>query len=259
VRLVGAVGEDFQAAWVELLRGREVDTRGLHVVKGGKTFRWCGEYHLDMNRRDTLSVELNVIADFKPVVPLEFRDSRYVFLANSPPETQLSVLEQVRSPRFVMADTMDLWIQTQHRQLLDLLGRVHALCLNDSEAVLLSDRHNVIDAGKAILDLGPQLVVVKKGEHGALLFTHEEILPLPAYPVSDLWDPTGAGDSFAGAFMGSLAKDERTDAAAIKRAAAYGNVAASFTVEDFGTRRLADLSRDLLSRRFDDYCRLLRV
>lgn len=253
VRLVGVVGEDFAWSNVELLGARSVDTAGLEVVPGGKTFRWSGEYSQDMNQRETLSVELNVFEDFQPKVPRNFRDSRFVFLANGSPVTQLSVLEQVDRPEFVVADTMDLWIQTQHKDLMELLHRVDALVLNDSEAELLTERRNLIRAGLAILDLGPSRVVIKKGEHGTLVFSRDQIVPLPAYPTVDLRDPTGAGDSFAGALMGYLARTGSTDEATFRTAVAYGTVAASFTVEGFGTQTLASVSEAQIEERFETY------
>jgi sugar/nucleoside kinase (ribokinase family) len=262
VRLVGVVGEDFAARDIAFLKGRDIDTAGLVVVPGGRTFRWAGEYSQDMNSRQTLSVELNVFEDFEPRIPESFRDSRFVFLANGSPVTQLCVLEQVKQPEFVMADTMDLWIQVQHQELLELLKRIDGLLLNDSEAILLTDCHNVLDAGFAILEMGPSRVVVKKGEHGALLFSrgrNEPVVALPAYPVREVRDPTGAGDSFAGALMGQLACRGTAAPAAFKSALAYGVVAASFPVEDFGVARLARLTAAEATRRFEEYRSILEL
>lgn len=260
VRLVGVVGEDFRPEDRQILTRRRVDAQGLETVKGGKTFRWTGEYSPDMNRRETLSVELNVFENFKPKVPGAFLDTRFVFLANASPVTQLSVLDQMRQPDFVMADTMDLWIQTQHRELLALLKRLDGLLVNDSEAMLLTDRHNVIDAGKAILDLGPTRVVIKKGEHGSVLFDQGNIVPLPAYPISNVKDPTGAGDSFAGALMGYLASSAAGSPGkggvatkTLKQALAYGTVVASLTCEDFGVKRLAEAPEAEARARFERY------
>jgi sugar/nucleoside kinase (ribokinase family) len=259
LRLVGVVGGDFDWEHVKLLESRGVDVAGLEVVPHGKTFRWSGEYSPDMNRRETLSVDLNVFENFQPKIPPSFRDSRYVFLANGSPITQMSVLEQVRHPEFVMADTMDLWIQTQHKALFELLRRIDGIVLNDSEAMLLSERHNLIEAGRAILAMGPSRVLVKKGEHGAILFAGDRIMPLPAYPTAAVRDPTGAGDSFAGGFMGHVARAGKLDDVIIKQAIVHGSVAASFTVEDFGVNRLVALKAEEARRRFDEYCEFLKI
>lgn len=263
VRLVGVVGGDFREEHVDFLRRRRVDVSGLERLPAGRTFRWTGQYSADMNHRTTLAVELNVLEDFRPKIPAEFRDSRFVFLANGSPVTQLSVLDQVPRPLFVMADTMDLWIETQRRALDCLLPRVHGLLLNDSEALLLTGEGSVIRAGRAIQRMGPGRVVVKKGEHGAILFDGPEILPLPALPVEDVRDPTGAGDSFAGALMGYLASprgggqeggaEMPPDGRALKTALAYGAVVASFTVEDFGVNGIAKATRAAVERRFETY------
>jgi sugar/nucleoside kinase (ribokinase family) len=258
VRLVGVVGDDFREHDLDFLRSRRIDIAGLEVVPGGLTFRWSGEYSADMNSRRTLSVDLNVFQDFRPKVPPSFRDSRLVFLANGPPITQMSVLDQVERPAFVMADTMDLWIQTAKSDLLRLLERIDGLLVNDSEAILLTEAPDVLSAGAAILELGPSLVIVKKGEHGAILFERERIIPLPAYPVRAVQDPTGAGDSFAGALMGHLSRclhqrSGKIDTRAVKEALAFGTVAASFTVEDFGVARLARIDEPEARRRFEEY------
>jgi len=253
VRLVGVVGGDFRAEDIDLLRSRSVDVAGLETLASGRTFRWSGEYSADMNSRDTLSVELNVLADFEPTLPDTFRDSRLVFLANASPVTQRAVLDQVSSPSFVMADTMDLWIETARRDVLRLLERVDGISLNDSEAMLLTARHNLIDAGRQILDLGPSTVIIKKGEHGSILFTRDRICPVPAFPLADVLDPTGAGDSFAGAMMGDLARRGAVDDEGIRRGIAYGSVVASFTCEGFGTGRLAAVERDEVEARFDTF------
>ena len=257
VRLVGVVGEDFRSADADFLQQRRVDTAGLETVVGGKTFRWSGEYSADMNSRETLSVELNVFENFQPKIPASFSDSRLVFLANGSPITQMSVLEQMDSPRFVMADTMDLWIRTQRQELLRLLERVDGLLLNDSEALLLTDASNLMVAGRALLDLGPERVVIKKGEHGAILFTEGRVIPLPAYPVMQVRDPTGAGDSFAGALMGQLTRTSTVDERSFKEAMAYGTVAASYTVEDFGVGRIGDISEGELNERYQEFRNLV--
>jgi len=258
VRLVGVVGRDFPESHLKMLADRGVDTAGVEVA-GGKTFRWSGEYFGGMNRRETRSVELNVFESFEPKIPARFRESEYVFLANAPPSTQASVLDQVRKPRFVMADTMDLWIRTQRSDLDALLRRVDGIVINDDEARLLTGSESLVRAGKDILEMGPQRVVLKKGEHGGMLFTREKVIPLPAYPVAELRDPTGAGDSFAGGLMGYLASAGNVETASFQRALARATVLASFTVEDFGVRRLLEARREDIEQRYREYCSLLRV
>jgi sugar/nucleoside kinase (ribokinase family) len=259
VRLVGVVGGDFAKAHVDLLQERGVDTGGLEVIPNGKTFRWAGEYSADMNHRETLSVHLNVFEDFQPKIPANFRDSRFVFLANAAPLTQLSVLDQIDDPEFVVADTMDLWISTARDDLLALLRRVDGIVINDSEAHLLTEESNMIRAGKKIQALGPAFVILKKGEHGALLFCSDYVVPLPAYPTPNVVDPTGAGDSFAGGMMGFIAKIGRVDDAALRRSLAFGTVAASFTVQGYGTEGLRAATPAACEERFEEYSGFLRI
>lgn len=259
VRLVGVVGDDFGSEHVDWLASRSVDTSGLEVVAGGKTFRWTGEYSSNMNQRETLSVELNVFEDFRPKIPEPFRDSRLVFLANGSPVTQLEVLDQVRDPECVVADTMDLWIETQRSDLEALLRRVDGVVINDSEVLQLARGDQLLECGRRVLDMGPKFLVVKKGEHGCILMRGDDVLPLPAYPTARVEDPTGAGDSFAGGMMGYLGTVERIDALELKRAIARGTVAASFTVEGFGVRGLQDASRSDLDRRYDAYREILSL
>ncbi|GAG36253.1 unnamed protein product, partial [marine sediment metagenome] len=240
VRLVGVVGSDFPQEHLDMLGARGIDTSGIEVAHG-RTFRWHGRYHTDMNARDTVDVQLNVFGEFQPKIPPAYRDSEYVFLANCRPALQKQVLDQIRGPqarpggpKLVMADTMNMWIENNRDELEEVLSSVDGLLVNDDEARLLTGAANAVAAGRSILDMGPDMVVIKKGEHGALLFAEGECLPLPAYPTEQVIDPTGAGDSFAGALMGSLAAHlaEEGDASlrALKRAVAYGTVAASFTV-----------------------------
>jgi len=258
VRLVGVVGSDFPLDQLHTLSGRGVDLSGVEVQEG-KTFRWSGEYFGGLNHRETRWVELNVFERFQPKIPEAFRDSEFVFLANGAPLTQLGVLEQVRRPRFVMADTMDLWIHTQRPDLDQLLRRVDGLVVNDDEALLLTQTKSLLEAGKAIREMGPGRVVVKKGEHGGILFTQDRVVPLPAYPVHQVRDPTGAGDSFAGGLMGYLARAGNTDGASFKAALAMGTVLASFAVEDFGVRRLLEATPAEMESRYREYCSLLRI
>lgn len=259
VRLVGVVGEDWPSEHTQMLQQRNVDTAGLQVVPGEKTFFWKGKYHSNMNDRETLEVELNVFGDFDPHVPEAFRDSRYVFLANGSPIVQGKVLDQVRSPQLVVADTMDLWIQTQHGDLMKLLKRIDGLVINDSEAKLLTEKENLVAAGNRIREYGPRFVIVKKGEHGAMYFGPDGVFALPAYPTSRVVDPTGAGDSFAGGMMGYIAAEDRHDGATIKRSLAYGTLVASYNVEDFSLEQMQRIERLQLDERMEQYRSMLAI
>lgn len=257
VRLVGVVGEDWPAEHTELLQKRKIDTSGLHVVAGGKTFFWKGKYLPNMNDRETLEVQLNVFGDFLPTLPESFRRSDYVFLANGAPATQMKTLDQVHGPKLVVADTMDLWIREQHEGLMTLLKRLDGLVLNDSEAKLLTGDENLVSAGRKVLGLGPKFVVIKKGEHGALFFSAHETYVLPAYPTERVVDPTGAGDSFAGGMMGYLASQNNFDPKTLKEAMAYGILVASFNVEDFSLERMKQIDRSDLDFRMGQYRKML--
>jgi len=257
VRLVGVVGEDFPDEHVELLRGRQVDTSGLHVAPGGKTFFWKGKYLPNMNDRETLEVHLNVLGTFQPQLSDGFRQSEFLFLGNDSPKTQLRVVEQMAAPRLVVADTMDLWIREQHDELMALLKRIDGLVMNDSEAKMLTGDENLVSAGRKVLSLGPRFVVIKKGEHGAMFFSAHETYVLPAFPTDRVIDPTGAGDSFAGGMMGYLASQGNFEPQTLKTAMAYGIVVASFTVEDFSLDRLKTLARFDLDVRLSQYRTML--
>jgi sugar/nucleoside kinase (ribokinase family) len=251
-RLVGVVGEDFPEEHRRLFAARGIDTTGL-VTQPGETFRWKGRYHQDMNIRDTLEVHLNVFGSFDPVLPLNFRDSTHVFLANGSPVLQAKVLDQVRQPKLVLADTMDLWINSQREALLKLLPRLDGLLVNDSEAQLLTGEKNLVRAGAAVRRLGPKFVIIKKGEHGSILFSGDGVFVVPAYPTADVVDPTGAGDSFAGALMGYFDSDATPPPGRLRRAMAYGTVLASLTVEDFGLERLKRADRAEIDSRLEMY------
>jgi sugar/nucleoside kinase (ribokinase family) len=259
VRLVGVVGADYPRRHIDDLADRGIDTSGIQVEGGGRTFRWHGRYQHDMNNAETVSVELNVFGAFAPKIPRAFRDSRFVFLANGSPVTQRTVLDQVGAPAFVLADTMNLWIETQRHELLTLLPRVDGLILNNTELLQLSDCSSIVAGARWALAQGPRVVVVKKGEHGAVLFHGNEIFFAPAYPLERIVDPTGAGDSFAGGFMGWLARHGSTDLEAMKRALVYGTVMASFTVEDFGLRRLQSIRNGDIERRVRNFGRMISV
>ena len=257
VRLVGVVGEDWPAEHTSLLESRGIDTSGLSVVPGGSTFRWTGRYEPNMNDRETLDVQLNVFGEFDPVLPENYRDSEFVFLANAVPAVQLKVLSQVPKRRIVVADTMDLWISTQREDLDDLLPRLDGLVLNDSEAKLLTGSENLVTAGHAVRRMGPKFVVIKKGEHGAMFFSEDLSYTLPAFPTENVIDPTGAGDSFAGGMMGYLVEQGNFDPATLKTSLAYGTVVASFNVEGFGLDRLQEISRDDIQSRMENYRQML--
>ena len=248
VRIVGVVGEDFPEEHRRFLRSLDVDDTGL-AVRPGQTFRWHGRYRGAMNEAETVRVDLNVFGKFEPVVPELFRDSRFVFLANGSPRLQMEVLEQVRKPALVAADTMNLWIETARQDLQELIRRVDVLCLNENEARMLTGEHLLARAARRLIGMGPRAAVIKKGEHGMTLASAEAICALPAYPVEEVADPTGAGDSFAGAMMGYLAREDRTDHAALLRAAAHGTAMASFTVGGFGPQHIAGLSLEQVEAR----------
>ena len=257
VRLVGAVGEDWPQEHTQFLDNRGIDTAGLEIVPGGKTFFWHGKYLPNMNDRETLDVHLNVLETFDPKLPESYRNARDVFLANGSPTVQLKVLDQLPGSRLTVADTMDLWINIQRDDLLKLLQRIDGLVLNDSEAKLLTGEENLVKAGRQVRELGPRFVVVKKGEHGAMFFSEHEPYVMPAYPTPDVVDPTGAGDSFAGGMMGYLAEQDNFDPATLKTALAYGTITASFTVQDFSLEGLQRIERPDIERRMEEYRQMM--
>jgi len=257
VRLVGAVGDDWPGEYTKMLQARQIDTAGLQVISGSKTFFWRGKYLPNMNDRETKEVQLNVLEQFDPVLPESYRRCQYLFLANGAPAMQIRVLEQLPGATLTVADTMDLWIRETHGEVLDLLKRVDGLVLNDAEAKLLTKDENLVRAGHAILKMGPKFVIIKKGEHGAMFFSERETYVLPAYPTIDLVDPTGAGDSFAGGMMGFLAEQGNIEPKTLKTAMAYGTVTASFTVEDFSLDRLKKIEREDIERRMEEYRAML--
>jgi sugar/nucleoside kinase (ribokinase family) len=257
VRLVGVIGEDFPEEHVEMLRTRRIDLGGLVRVPGGKTFRWKGRYGENLNEAQTLDTQLNVFADFSPNLPEHFRDTPFVFLANIHPSLQLRVLEQVRAPKLVAMDTMNFWITGERPRLLEILPRIDVLTVNDGEARLLAGEANVVKAAKAIQKMGVKNVVVKRGEYGALFFAADgHVFWAPAYPLESVFDPTGAGDTFAGGFMGTLAHAGEVTPVTLRQAMVMGCVMASFTVEEFSVDRLKRVTRDELRARFDLFRRL---
>jgi sugar/nucleoside kinase (ribokinase family) len=257
VRVVAVVGDDFPQEHVDFLASRGLDLTGLQRV-AGRTFRWGGRYHESLNQRDTLFTELGVFEHFKPEIPAAWRDSDWVFLANIQPTLQRGVLEQVRSPRFSAMDTMNFWIEGARPELEKTLAKVGGLVINDEEARLLTRESNLVRAAQAIQALGPRVVIVKRGEHGALLFDRDGVFSAPAFPLRDVVDPTGAGDSFAGGFIGSLAESGRLDGDALRRAVMHGSVLASFCVENMSLDRFRTLTRAEIDERFEAFRKLTR-
>jgi sugar/nucleoside kinase (ribokinase family) len=258
VRMVAAIGDDFPAAAVADLERRGVDLRGLER-RSGRTLRWRGRYHEDMNVRDTLGLDLGVFADFRPRLPADYADSPYVFLANIDPRLQAAVLEQLRRPVVVGCDTMNHWIAELRPDLERLLARVGVLVINDEEARLLSGERNVVRAARRLLDMGPHTLLVKRGEYGVIQFAADSVFAVPAFPLEEVFDPTGAGDTFAGGFMGELTRSGDRSERGLRRAIVYGSVMASFVVEDFSYRRLQSLSADDIERRYRQFVSLTNV
>ena len=260
VRLVGAVGDDFPDDLEKPFNHFNIDLAGLEKRQGSKTFRWTGKYLENMNDRETLSVDLNVLAEDLPPVPDAFKDSEYLFLANTHPGGQLALLEQFPAAKLTVADTMDLWIETEKELLKTLLGKIDGLVLNDSEAHLLTGETNIVKAGEAVLAMGPKFVVIKKGEHGAFLLQADGAVALPAYPAKNVIDPTGAGDSFGGGMMGYLAASGgQTSLANLKKAMAAGTVVASYNIESFSLSKLMEITSADLDLRLAEYAAMLDV
>jgi sugar/nucleoside kinase (ribokinase family) len=255
VRIVGVIGQDFPKEYLDLFSQRQIDLEGVRREKGD-TFHWRGRYHEDINIRDTLELHLNVLAGFVPQLPERYRDAEYVFLGNIDPVMQLEVLNQIRRMKLVVCDTMDHWIQGSVEELMKVLKRIEMLVINDSEARLLSGYSNIVRAARAILKMGPKVVLIKRGEYGVLQFSDSSIFATPAYPLEEVFDPTGAGDSFAGGFMGQLARSGDHSQQSIRRAIVYGSVVASFTVEDFGVKRLTNVSLQDIEERYKSFTEL---
>jgi sugar/nucleoside kinase (ribokinase family) len=249
--LVGIVGRDFKREHIDFLVRRGVDTSGLEI-SGGETFRWSGRYEADWNTRRTLATHLNVLEDFDPKIPERGRKAKYLFLANGEPRVQHTALDQVEHPSFVMADTMNLWIEIAKEPLLHLLRRVDAVVLNEEEARMLTGEKSLLRAAGAVLGLGPRYVILKKGEHGAFLLSKDVHFSIPAYPVENVVDPTGAGDSFAGGFMGYVASQGNHDPATLRKAMVFGTVTASFCVEGFSVEGMSSRSRTDVDQRYDE-------
>ncbi|HOF89785.1 MAG TPA: PfkB family carbohydrate kinase [Armatimonadota bacterium] len=258
VRMVGVIGEDFPREHLGLFAEREIDVTGLQS-SAGETFRWSGYYEYDMNQAHTVATHLNVFETFCPTIPAEHRRTPYVFLANIDPDLQLAVLDQIESPTFTIADTMNFWISGKRGRVLDVFRRVDAVTINDAEARQLCDTASLVVAGRQLLALGPKMVIIKKGEHGALLFTPNDYFVAPSFPLEDVRDPTGAGDTFAGGVIGYLAFTDDISEANMRKAVVYGAVMASYTVEDFSLNRLAHLERGEVLLRFAEMRRMTLI
>lgn len=253
VGLVSVVGGDFPQEYLEMLENRGMNIEGIEVVKDGKTFYWSGRYHNDMNTRDTLATELNVLADFNPVVPDSFKDAEVVMLGNLHPAVQLGVIEQTPDAKLIILDTMNFWMDSALDLLHQVIAKVDVITINDEEARQLSGEYSLVNAARKIHEMGPKYVVIKKGEHGALLFHEENIFFAPALPLEEVFDPTGAGDTFAGGFAGFLSASGDYSFENMKRAIIYGSNFASFCVEKFGTERMQSITKDEINTRLEQF------
>lgn len=256
--MVGVVGSDFPQTFIDQWKKMKINLDGLQTQEG-RTFRWSGIYEANMDNRTTLSTELNVFEEFSPNLPETYREAPYLFLGNIHPALQLHVLKQVNTPRFVLIDTMDLWIDIAKEELTQVIGKCDMLTLNESEAQLFTGEHTLMQAAKALIELGPDYVLIKKGGNGSMLYSRDDLFLLHAYPLDTFADPTGAGDSFAGGLMGALAASEKTDAEAIRQAMAYGSVVASFGVEEFSLDRLQRLDRNQIDQRLNEFRSICRL
>jgi sugar/nucleoside kinase (ribokinase family) len=253
VQLVGVVGDDFPQEHLDFLASRNIDLAGVQKIAGGKTFRWAGYYDFDLNIAHTLDTQLNVFADFKPSLPEAYKQAEYVFLANIDPELQLQVLSQVKNPKLTVMDTMNFWIEGKRDALLQVLRHVDIAFMNDAEARQLTGKLSVVKAARALQELGPKTVIIKKGEHGALLFSGDDHFAAPSYPLEDIADPTGAGDSFAGGFIGYVAQQGKSNLETLRKAVVYGSVMASFNVEDFSLNRMRTLTHADIAKRYSQF------
>jgi sugar/nucleoside kinase (ribokinase family) len=259
INLISVIGDDFPQDYLDILQNRGVNLEGLQVMKGKNSFFWSGKYHLDMNTRDTLATELNVLADFKPKVPESYQNSEVIMLGNLTPQVQQQVLAQLKKkPKLVVLDTMNFWMETEMDNLLEVLKYVDVLTINDEEARLLSNEYSLIKAAKKIFKLGPKYLIIKKGEHGALLFHENKVFFAPALPLEDVFDPTGAGDTFAGGFVGHLTQSGNFSFNNMKNAVIYGSAMASFTVEKFGPSRLLEITNGEINNRVQEFIDLIQ-
>jgi len=259
LNLVSVVGEDFPSDAIQMLKKKSVDIDGLQIKKGEKTFFWSGKYHNDMNTRDTLDTQLNVLENFDPIVPEKYQESEFLMLGNLMPSVQKQVLGQMKKrPKLVVLDTMNFWMDLFMDDLKEALKEVDVLTINDEEARQLSGEYSLVKAAKLILAMGPKYLIIKKGEHGALLFNNEEVFFAPALPLEEVFDPTGAGDSFAGGFIGYLAKTNDISFENMKRAVINGSAMASFCVEKFGTQKLSEITQEDVNLRINEFVKLVK-
>jgi sugar/nucleoside kinase (ribokinase family) len=257
VKIVGVVGDDFQQEDVNKLKQHGIDTEGLQIKAGEKSFFWSGKYHNDMNSRDTLVTELNVLADFDPIIPESYQDCEYLMLGNLTPQIQQTVISRFRKrPKLIVLDTMNFWMDVAMNDLLETIKLIDILTINDAEARQLSGEYSLVKAANKILTMGPKYLIIKKGEHGALLFGEDRVFSTPALPLAEVFDPTGAGDTFAGGFIGYLAKVGTINFNNMKNAIVYGSALASFCVEKFGTERILNLSQEEVTARIAEFVSL---
>ena len=260
INLVAVVGDDFPAEKIELMQKHGINTEGLQIKKGEKSFFWSGRYHNDMNSRDTLVTELNVLADFDPIIPESYQNCEFLFLGNLTPQIQQIVINRLKNrPRLIVMDTMNFWMEIALDDLHKTLKMVDVLTINDEEARQLSGEYSLVKAAKKIMAMGPQFLIIKKGEHGALLFHKDQAFFCPALPLEEVFDPTGAGDTFAGGFMGYIAKTEDVSFENMKRAIVYGSAMASFCVEKFGTERIVNLTESEITDRVKQFKQLSQI
>lgn len=257
IKLVSVVGEDFGDHHLDLIKRRGIDVSGVQIIPGGRTFSWSGRYHNDMNSRDTLATDLNVLADFDPLIPDSYQDCEYLLLGNLTPQVQLTTLSRLKqTPKLVVLDTMNYWMNVALDDLKNVLQKVDVLTINDAEARQLSGEYSLAKAAQVILNMGPNYLIIKKGEHGALLFGENQVFSAPALPLADVFDPTGAGDTFAGGFIGYLAKVKSINFTNMKNALIFGSALASFCVEKFGTDRLVELTDEDIQKRLNAFVAL---
>jgi sugar/nucleoside kinase (ribokinase family) len=257
VKIVGVVGDDFHTSDIKNFNDHGIDTEGLQIKKGEKSFFWSGKYHNDMNSRDTLVTELNVLANFDPIIPESYQDCKYLLLGNLTPQVQQTVISRLKKrPKLIVLDTMNFWMDIALDDLLGVIKNIDVLTINDEEARQLSGEYSLVKAANKILKMGPKYLIIKKGEHGALLFHEDLIFSAPALPLAEVFDPTGAGDSFAGGFIGYLAQVDTINFASMKNAIIYGSALASFCVEKFGTDKIKDLTQEQISGRVEKFVKL---
>ena len=255
--IVSVVGGDFPKEYLNMLNKREIDTSGIEIVENGKTFFWSGKYRNDLNTRDTLKTDLNVLADFNPIVPEAYLEAEFLMLGNLHPSIQISVTEQItRKPKLIVLDTMNFWMDNTWEELIRVMGMIDVITINDEEARQLSGEYSLVKAAQKIQEMGPEYVVIKKGEHGALLFNDDNVFFAPALPLEEVFDPTGAGDTFAGGFVGYLASTHDVSFENMKRAVIYGSNLASFSVEKFGTERMEELTKKEIHNRLQEFKQL---